>query len=455
MKKNKTVFSAIILIPLFLLFTLVMNFAHLQSHYYLLKISLLRVAFEEQSASHFYLIAKYRLAKKLYQKKLQHSESHLLETKLDALFLQPETTWNIQELKAPWPVFIYLVNLLRSLTGKEELDLNNQLAHNGYLSLAYFFEKNRLYEKALFLYNRSLASLPKAHPERSGVLLHQGFCHAILGNYQEAKKHYLKVINAHVHEKTALTAALLLQYLEGFQKEKMKILSAPSGALEKSEKLLDILAAKDALKLIESLPAPSAALRSSMEYLKARALEESGQTKKALEIYQSVIEREPRHKVSRRANERIFLIAARSLDAQDIIALTLRNNEKIQDENLPKMIDTYLKIQSLSGKNDEYFKTLSKSNNLVSYETLLLDKSGLFQYLNKKIIHRPLVLEPLTQLGQTTAKEVKVKIITRKYDILNGILITADQNTITIKNVMGVLKINRRDILEYREERSR
>ena len=52
--------------------------------------------------------------------------------------------------------------------------------------------------------------------------------------------------------KIASTAALLIQYLEGFQKEKEKVLKEKN-SIKKGEKLFHLLAYDDSLKVIKNI----------------------------------------------------------------------------------------------------------------------------------------------------------------------------------------------------------
>ena len=176
---------------------------------------------QESRVDHIQLIMKYNVSKKRYNKKITQDKADIIEHKIDSI--TSEKTSYDTVLYNHYKIFtipaLFIININRFLIGKEpiqDLRTENTLS---YLEIAYFYERNNFYKKALVNYKKALECNLSNKSIKGSIMLHQGFCHALLGNSEKAKILYHKIIKEFSSRQIAITATVLLNYLKGFNNE--------------------------------------------------------------------------------------------------------------------------------------------------------------------------------------------------------------------------------------------
>jgi tetratricopeptide (TPR) repeat protein len=154
-----------------------------------------------------------------------------------------------------------LINLNRFILGKGPL--NRQ--RNGFqaldnLDLAYYHERNFSFRKAIELYDLCLKERRFSVATRAGILLHQGYCYALSQMTEKAQKNYTTILEKYSGDSSAITALILLRYLDGFRTASRAVLDTEGDSLSKGRKLLYLLdyrRAHDVLAGLERSSAPA------------------------------------------------------------------------------------------------------------------------------------------------------------------------------------------------------
>ena len=321
---------------------------------------------------------------------------------------------------------------------EEELNVN--------LEAGYYYERNKEYKKAIALYDQILASPVTGRPLKAGVLLHQGFCYSILGEYSKAKIKYLTVIKEYGDISTAVTAAVMLRYLEGFRAEIERVLATEKDSTEKGEKLYKLIAYRESyevLKRIEGAAPPSE--QKKIQFFKGRTLEEIGETGRAVEIYQQIIMDDTGSEYASSANRRIYLVGSVNYEGEKIKELALENNKLINDETIVKMVSEDSRFRRINDKAKGEFPERDD----LSGRGTVGDVSAVEGAVIERMIKQ--VEEKLSEKKRGTVKsvspvEIRLKIYTNDGNIFNGILVRENRDEIVIKSSLGIITISKNRI---------
>jgi|GEM_PF-1014823 len=339
-----------------------------------LKISLQRSSKDDNNFNHIGLVMKYKEHRKSYNGKNNQDKSDIIEMRVNSILSHRETKKRINSdnnklLTIP---VLNIINFIRWVSDREKIiDImdNKSIA---YIDVAYYYERNNFYDKALDIYKEARKKGVYEASTLAGIILHEGFCYSLAGgkkNRIKAKESYISVVNNFSTENAAITAIILLQHLEGFMSEINKIIKNEKDSVNKGVKLYNNIAYKEALNVflrIEKTIHKSETSR--LEYFKGRCYEELSQKAKAIEIYQRIIEVNSKSKYAKMANRRIYLAGFTANNGRLIKILSIRNNLRLNDNTLKDMIKIDRRINKFRHernprnvlKNSLFIKTMKR-----------------------------------------------------------------------------------------------
>ena len=297
-REYKTEITLALVTVLVISFMALLNDINRQIRIKELRIYLLSSNREDNNIDHIGLVMKYRLHKKMYENRMNQDEADLVESRVNAILASAMTDRVVsmdryRYLSLPT---LWTINAMRFIIGKPPImDMSEDSAHS-YLEAAYYYERNNCYARALEAYDRALDRERNNAALASSIILHQGYCQSILGNYSEAKERYQTVIRVYGDRPLAATAIILLRYIEGFKSELERVLKEEPDSVEKSDKLYKLIAFKEAMAVIGRVEktAPPAE-RARVRYLKGRIFEDLSEKEKAIDAYQGIVTDDPRH----------------------------------------------------------------------------------------------------------------------------------------------------------------
>jgi tetratricopeptide (TPR) repeat protein len=378
----------------------------------------------ESSMDHIGLIATYQINKNIFEKKFSQEDADALELKVMSLSKSEErdspdviqTKYKIISQPA-----LLMINFNRNIIGKAPLTYRQSPdQHVADLDVAYYYERNFLFSRAITLYDKVLENRNMDSTLKAGILLHQGYCYALAGLNDKAMHNYTTIINKYGNENSAITAAILSRYLEGFKLAREKVLRSNTDPILRSQDLVNLLAYGQALKILEEeerRASPGDIPR--IKYFKARCFTGIGEPEKAAENYLDVIVSSPSSQYARYSNRKLFLIGSRAGGENDIVRLSEQLNSRLEDPVLLEMI----KNQKYDTKPADNVTNLEKLN----ISKLFLEKAGKFAEEKKKS-------EPVSKY---------YIILTSDGNTFKGTLIEQDDKEIALQTSIGRINVKR------------
>lgn len=437
-----------------------------------LKVHLQNSSRLDNNLDHMGLIMKYKIHQQLYENKLSQEEADIIEMKVGSMLSELTDVKEkvvIEKYSMMSIPVLYVINLVRLLEGKQPIGDLDEDNTNAYLDVAYYFERNRLYNKSLKVYDRAIRSSTINRPQYAGIATHQGFCHAIIGEFDEARERYLTVIDDYSDQKVAVTAAILLRYLQGFEDEIKRVSASGDDSISKAEKLRGLFAYKKSLEIFKKLeknakPADVARI----QYNKAKIFESMNQNDRAIRTYQRIIMYDPKSKYAKHANRRIYINAALSRDNKKLKQVAVNNNKLLKDKSFGKLVDSNKKYN----RTDQFAKRIAKNPNLktafnIGQNVSTNDNKSKIKRYDKaikkvddtikaqKVAASKRKLIPNKKNDKDKKKKFdfvnmgkmkRMKIFTRDGNVFIGHVIGEDNVSILLKTLVGTVEIEKKRV---------
>jgi len=404
---------------------LLLNDIYINIRFKELKLHLQKINRNESCNDHIGLVTKYSLHKQIYDEKISQDKADSIEFKINLFSTRKESFKEVSVQKYEYLSIpaLYIININRFFIGKSPIrDLEDKGESGLDLDLAYYYERNNLYDKAYQKYNEALKKGSYDETIISSIMLHQGFCSALLGEYERAKGLYLKIIEQYGSESVAITATILLRYLEGFQNEHKRILDKENDPIIKSEKLYRLLSYKKALEILNNLESGSKGQQQDrISYYKAGCYSGLGKSEKAIENYIGIITQSPKSEYAKLSNRRLYVVGTRM------------GNKSIKDASL-KLNQVY---------NDKLLMEMAKNS-------ARFDNSKTAIEGEKEIVLSPVLLKKIDRVilkfQNESYKGKNVSVNTIDGNIFKGRVIKYTDKYITISTIIGQVTIKRKKI---------
>ncbi len=417
-----------------------------------MKIYLQKSNTEDNSLDHIGLVMKYRLHKRIYENQISQGNADVIELRVNSILSEKaiEQKISLDQYHYLAMPSLYIINFFRFIIGKNPIrDMEEDKSYL-FLEIAYYYERNKCYEKSLEIYDIALNEESYDRNNTAAIFLHQGFCHSILGNYKEAKERYSTVIKDYSDEDVAITAIILLRYLEGFRSEIVRIVKEEKNSIVKGEKLYKLIAYKESLevlKKVEKEADPSE--KSRIKFFKAKCLEELAEKEKAMNIYQEIILEDRKSEYAKLANRRIFITGSLAHNGSNLKELAIQNNKFLKDKIFSKLVDEAAKISQAEDdkgklRKNKYFQ---ESLNLVEEERPVLDEKKVKHYDMSaiKIEEKP---KEKREIEKRPGKKKldRVTIETIDGNVFIGSIEKESDGAVTIRTAVGRVNIEKNRI---------
>ncbi|HNX25327.1 MAG TPA: tetratricopeptide repeat protein [Spirochaetota bacterium] len=297
----------------------------------------------EGGVDHIALIATYEIHKKIYEERITQDTADSIEQKVNSLSLPVKTNGPLsRDLNSvlAFPA-VQMININRKILGKPPVKYTSDNSDEFKdLDQAYYDERNFLFKRAISQYDKALLNKNLSSTLKASILLRQGYCYALAGINDKAMHNYITIITEYSNESSAITASILVRYLEGFNLARERVLSGETDPVLKSQKLVSLLAYEQALKIIndtEQKVGPKDLPR--ILYFKARCYSGLGQPEKAVENYLKVITSNPDSPYAKFSNRKLFLIGTSAGGSNTILETSKLINKKLEDPVLDQMIE--------------------------------------------------------------------------------------------------------------------
>jgi tetratricopeptide (TPR) repeat protein len=377
---KKIIATAIIIIAsiITMTFLILMNDIMISIRLNELKSNLQDIDRREGSIDNVGLVATYEIHKKLFEDRISQEEADAIEQRINSLVIlekEKNLRSDVMFTVLSFPA-LTVINFNRRVLGKTPLAyFPGDDSDHIHIDLAYYYERNFRFNRAIELYNKSLINDNLTSSLRAGALLHQGYCYALSGFNDKARRNYLTVIENYSQESSAITATILLKYLEGFRLARERVLNTKGDPLATSQHLVNLLAFKQALSILttaESNARPGDLPR--IKYFMGRCFTGMGETNKAVENYLQVITSSPSSPYAIYANRKLF-IAGSSGGSEKIQKLSIELNKAFSDPVLTRMIEDRGRITTNKNIDKNAIKIDIPPNLKATVDTLIANKN--------------------------------------------------------------------------------
>jgi tetratricopeptide (TPR) repeat protein len=394
-----------------------------------LKTYLRDLDFYEAGVDHISLIATYEINKKIYEKRITQAAADSIEHKISYLQVNQLRESSDNKYEIFFYPALYIINFNRTVLGKPPVKYASEKeVFFRDLDQAYYYERNYLFKKAISFYNRVLQVRNLNSTLRASILLRKGYCYALSGSENKAQENYNRVIKEFGHEGSAVTATVLLRYLEGFSRARKRVLSDNADSLVKSRKLVSLLAYEKALEVLnDASKKASPEDIAQIEYFKARSYRGMGNSEKAVESFLKVITSNPDSVYARYSNRQLYIIGTNLGGSNKIREISKEINLKLKDPLFDQMAE----------HTDGSLKNMN-----MEIETV-------------NVVIPEKVAEEVKNIDAKSDdnKEVYVTIITSDGNRFIGRLLKKSGTHISIRTSIGRVDVSREKIVEVLEKK--
>jgi tetratricopeptide (TPR) repeat protein len=394
-----------------------------------LKTYLRDLDFYEAGVDHISLIATYEINKKIYEKRITQAAADSIEHKISYLQVNQLRESSDNKYEIFFYPALYIINFNRTVLGKPPVKYASEKeVFFRDLDQAYYYERNYLFKKAISFYNRVLQVRNLNSTLRTSILLRKGYCYALSGSENKAQENYNRVIKEFGHEGSAVTATVLLRYLEGFSRARKRVLSDNADSLVKSRKLVSLLAYEKALEVLnDASKKASPEDIAQIEYFKARSYRGMGNSEKAVESFLKVITSNPDSVYARYSNRQLYIIGTNLGGSNKIREISKEINLKLKDPLFDQMAE----------HTDGSLKNMN-----MEIETV-------------NVVIPEKVAEEVKNIDAKSDdnKEVYVTIITSDGNRFIGRLLKKSGTHISIRTSIGRVDVSREKIVEVLEKK--
>jgi tetratricopeptide (TPR) repeat protein len=416
---------------------------------------------EDNNSDHIGLLMKYKLQKKIYENQMSQDDADIIEARVNSILARNAINEDVSMDRYTYLSIpsLYMINFFRRMTNKDPIRNARDDPANLYLSMGYYYERNNYFSKALEFYGKALKEEKYTSNAIASIILHEGYCNSILGNYQTARNKYLNIINNYSDKPVAITALVLLRYIEGFKSEVDRIVKNERDSVEKSEKLTKLIAYRDALSVvtkIENKTTPQD--RAKVKYIKGKCLEGLSEKEKAIDTYQNIVTTEAASQYARLANRRIYIAGSLASNGEKVKNMAMNNNRTIKDPVLDKMVDQETKLRGPEKpiQDDIFQKELVKEesrNPVLNVEkleaTAKMEAPKPVQKVEK--LEAPAKIEPpkpvIQDKKQPAPKPVTFRVNTIEGNIFIGVIQQETGEFVRLGTMIGPVTIPRNKIV--------
>ena len=230
-----------------------------------------------------------------------------------------------------------IVNVVRVISTKSPLTLEEDQNDMMKIQFGFYMERTRKFATAVKKYQELEKSLTNKESDEYGfVMLHSGFCIAMMGDTKGAIAKLREKEDLFVGSHFADNARILINVLLEGERKLNDINSGTKTETERAALLYETGQYKETLSQLEKIENRS----NDQNYMRARSLEELGQTSKAIAEYLSLVEKKEIDKeIAKKANRRLLLIGSIYEKNEDLTDYSKSNAQKLGDTDIVKKVD--------------------------------------------------------------------------------------------------------------------
>ncbi|MFH0918934.1 MAG: AgmX/PglI C-terminal domain-containing protein [Fibrobacterota bacterium] len=357
--KQSLAFLPPVLFVLFIIaFSVFFNMSVIDIRFQELDKTLYRIAHQQDLNKSLNMLAKYSIIKRRMERGYEDSADYAVESKVMAViasdFLKDEprnlSAWNYLN-----PIVRIGMNLLRVIMGKSQMAETEKIKDNQELEVAYFYERNRRYDKALSMYVSILKAKKHSSDIEAYIILHKGFCESMNGDMEKARASYEDVIARFADTEAAVTAWTLLDFINKVDDELTEIRKNQAPTIAYGKQLYLLMDYKNAITVFSEIEksAKDPRVLSEAVFLKGRCHEELGEAALAVDNYRRLLNDYPETKWATEANRRVYILGEFYERDKQITQIAMARLQKYRDANFFDELNTFSGIMGEESKTTD------------------------------------------------------------------------------------------------------
>lgn len=304
----------------------------------------------------FYLVKEqllnYELSSKVLREKIKQMllfkddyKNEIKNTILESNIMNSDTVASYPKLKWSDYYGLFLVNFVRIVSLKKFLTLVEDQNDLMQIQYAFYMERTRKFGIAAKKYEALSERFQDAETNENGfVMLHHGFCLAMMGETEAAITKLRKTEEIFVGTHFADNARILINVLLEGEKRKEEISKKATTLDQKAELLFENGNYKETLETLNQIQNRTV----SQNYMRARSLEETGQTNQAIQEYIGLSQQTENKDIAIKANRRLMLLGNIYEKNESLADFSKKQAEKLGDEEAAKQVETGSKLVAQS-----------------------------------------------------------------------------------------------------------
>lgn len=295
----------------------------------------------------FYLVKEqllnYELSSKVLREKIKQIllykddyKNEIKNTILESNIMNSETIASYPKLKWSDYYGLLLVNFVRIVSLKNFLTLVEDQNDLMQIQYAFYMERTRKFGVAAKKYEALSEKFQDAETNENGfVMLHHGFCLAMMGETEAAITKLRKTEEIFVGTHFADNARVLINVLLEGEKRKEEIDKKATTIDQKAELLFENGNYKETLETLNKIENRTV----NQNYMRARSLEETGQTNQAIQEYLRLSQQKENKDIAVKANRRLLLLGNIYEKNETLSEFSKKQAEKLGDAEVAKQIE--------------------------------------------------------------------------------------------------------------------
>jgi hypothetical protein len=229
-----------------------------------------------------------------------------------------------------------LVNFVRFVSLKTSLTLVEDQNDMMQIQYAFYMERTRKFSIAAKKYESVSEKFQRAETNENGfVMLHHGFCLAMMGEIEAAIAKLRATEEIFIGTHFADNARVLINVLLEGEKRKENIKTKVTSVEKKAELLYESGNYRDTLETLNQISDRT----NGQNYMRARSLEETGQSNAAVEEYINLTKQSQDREVAIKANRRLLLLGNIYEKNESIANYSKQQAEKLGDTEVAKQVE--------------------------------------------------------------------------------------------------------------------
>ncbi|MCB1143541.1 MAG: hypothetical protein H7A24_11365 [Leptospiraceae bacterium] len=231
---------------------------------------------------------------------------------------------------------LFIVNIVRFFSLKQPLTLLEDQNDMIQIQFAFYMERTRKFPLAVKKYEAISERFQRVETNENGfVMLHHGFCLAMMGNTEGAIAKLQDAEDTFRGTHFADNARILINVLLDGQKRVKELESKPIPVEKKANILYENGKYAETLETLNKIQNRN----NGQNFMRARSLEELGQSGEAINEYIKLVEQKKDEDVAKKANRRLLLIGSIYDNNKELTDYSKKNAEKLGDQEVVKQVE--------------------------------------------------------------------------------------------------------------------